>query len=58
MGVGLFRSEFLFMGKTGNLPGEEAQYQAYRQALDGMQALPVTIRTIYVVRGQAAGQGP
>ena len=48
VGVGLFRSEFLFMGKTGNLPGEEAQYQAYRQALDGMQGLPVTIRTIDV----------
>jgi phosphotransferase system enzyme I (PtsI) len=48
VGVGLFRREFLFMGKTGNLPGEEAQYQAYRQALDGMQGLPVTIRTIDV----------
>ncbi|PIF28511.1 phosphoenolpyruvate--protein phosphotransferase [Acidovorax sp. 56] len=48
VGVGLFRSEFLFMGKTGKLPGEEAQYLAYRQALDGMQGLPVTIRTIDV----------
>ena len=47
MGVGLFR-RISFMGKSGNLPGEEAQYQAYRQALDGMQGLPVTIRTIDV----------
>ena len=48
VGVGLFRSEFLFMGRTGNLPGEEEQYRAYREALDGMQGLPVTIRTIDV----------
>ena len=48
VGVGLFRSEFLFMGRTGNLPGEDEQYRAYREALDGMQGLPVTIRTIDV----------
>ena len=47
-GVGLFRSEFLFMGRDGPLPGEEEQYQAYRQAVEGMQGLPVTIRTIDV----------
>ncbi|RYX91332.1 MAG: phosphoenolpyruvate--protein phosphotransferase [Comamonadaceae bacterium] len=46
MGVGLFRSEFLFMGRSGNLPGEEEQYQAYRQAVEGMNGLPVTIRTV------------
>ncbi|QIL45218.1 phosphoenolpyruvate--protein phosphotransferase [Acidovorax sp. HDW3] len=48
VGVGLFRTEFLFMGKGANLPGEEEQYQAYRQVMDGMQGLPVTIRTIDV----------
>jgi phosphotransferase system enzyme I (PtsI) len=48
VGVGLFRSEFLFMGRRGNLPGEEEQYQAYRRAVDGMEGLPVTIRTIDV----------
>ena len=48
VGVGLFRSEFLFMGRNGNLPGEDEQYRAYREALDGMQGLPVTIRTIDV----------
>ncbi len=47
-GVGLFRSEFLFMGRDSPLPGEEEQYQAYRQAVEGMQGLPVTIRTIDV----------
>jgi phosphotransferase system enzyme I (PtsI) len=46
VGVGLFRSEFLFMGRLGNLPDEQEQYLAYRQALDGMQGLPVTIRTV------------
>ncbi len=46
VGVGLFRSEFLFMGRQGLLPGEEEQYQAYKKALEGMHGLPVTIRTI------------
>ncbi|MBU0892711.1 MAG: phosphoenolpyruvate--protein phosphotransferase, partial [Gammaproteobacteria bacterium] len=41
VGVGLFRSEFLFMGRNGKLPDEEEQYQAYRRAVDGMQGLPV-----------------
>ena len=48
VGVGLFRSEFLFMGRQGNLPDEEEQYQAYVRALEGMQGLPVTIRTVDV----------
>ena len=48
VGVGLFRSEFLFMGRQGNLPGEEEQYQAYRRAVEGMNGLPVTIRTVDV----------
>jgi len=47
-GVGLFRSEFLFMGRDGPLPGEEEQYLAYRQAVEGLQGRPVTIRTIDV----------
>ncbi len=47
-GVGLFRSEFLFMGRRGNLPNEEEQYQAYKRAVEGMQGLPVTIRTVDV----------
>ncbi|MFO1180806.1 phosphoenolpyruvate--protein phosphotransferase [Ottowia sp.] len=46
VGVGLFRSEFLFMGRHGKLPDEEEQYQAYRQAAEAMHGMPVTIRTI------------
>jgi phosphotransferase system enzyme I (PtsI) len=48
LGVGLFRSEFLFMGRQGRLPDEEEQYQAYKRAIEGMQGLPVTIRTVDV----------
>jgi phosphotransferase system enzyme I (PtsI) len=47
-GVGLFRSEFLFMGRQHRLPGEEEQYQAYKRAVEGMQGKPVTIRTVDV----------
>ena len=46
VGVGLFRSEFLFMGRHGKLPDEEEQYLAYRAAVEGMQGLPVTVRTV------------
>ena len=46
VGVGLFRSEFLFMGRSGKLPDEEEQYQAYRRAAEAMHGMPVTIRTI------------
>ena len=46
VGVGLFRTEFLFMGRMGSLPDEEEQYRAYREAVEGMQGLPVTIRTL------------
>jgi len=48
VGVGLFRSEFMFMGRQGHLPGEEEQYLAYRRAVEGMEGLPVTIRTVDV----------
>lgn len=47
-GVGLFRTEFLFMGRGSDLPGEEEQYAAYRAVVEGMKGLPVTIRTIDV----------
>jgi len=47
-GVGLFRSEFLFMGRDGLLPDEEEQFQAYKRAVEGMKGLPVTIRTVDV----------
>ena len=44
-GIGLFRSEFLFMGRT-HLPTEEEQYLAYASVLKTMAGRPVTIRTL------------
>ncbi|MCX8005940.1 MAG: PEP-utilizing enzyme, partial [Burkholderiaceae bacterium] len=41
-GVGLFRSEFLFMNRS-ELPGEDEQFEAYRAALRAMSGKPVTI---------------
>jgi phosphotransferase system enzyme I (PtsI) len=46
VGVGLFRSEFLFMNRGGDLPAEDEQYEAYRAAVQAMGGLPVTIRTV------------
>ena len=48
VGVGLFRSEFLFLNRGGDLPGEDEQYEAYRDAVLAMRGLPVTIRTVDV----------
>lgn len=50
-GVGLFRSEFLFMGRTGQasrLPSEDEQFESYRRAVVAMKGRPVTIRTLDV----------
>jgi phosphoenolpyruvate-protein phosphotransferase (PTS system enzyme I) len=58
VGVGLFRTEFLFMGREGKLPDEEEQYQAYRGAVEGMQGLPVTIRTVDVGADKPLGRAP
>ena len=44
-GIGLFRSEFLFMNRR-ELPDEDEQYEAYRDVVEGMKGLPVTIRTL------------
>ncbi len=46
MGVGLFRSEFLFMNRGGALPSEDEQFEAYRAAVLALNGLPVTIRTV------------
>ena len=45
-GIGLFRSEFLFMNREGELPGEDEQFEAYRATVEAMKGLPVTIRTV------------
>ncbi len=44
-GIGLFRSEFLFLGREDS-PGEEEQFDAYRKVLSGMQGKPVVVRTL------------
>jgi phosphoenolpyruvate-protein phosphotransferase (PTS system enzyme I) len=43
-GVGLFRSEFLFLNRSG-LPSEDEQFEAFRKVASGMQGKQVTIRT-------------
>jgi phosphoenolpyruvate-protein phosphotransferase (PTS system enzyme I) len=43
-GVGLFRSEFLFLNRAG-LPTEDEQFEAYRAVAAGLAGKPVTIRT-------------
>ena len=44
-GIGLFRSEFLFLNRS-ELPGEDEQFEAYRQVAQAMKGRPVTIRTL------------
>ena len=44
-GVGLFRTEYLFLNRE-HLPGEEQQYQDYRGAAAALKPLPVVIRTL------------
>jgi len=44
-GLGLYRTEFLFLQRN-ELPDEEEQFQVYRDAVLGMSARPVTIRTL------------
>ena len=44
-GVGLFRTEFLYMD-SDHFPTEEEQFQAYKQVLEGMQGKRVVVRTL------------
>lgn len=44
-GIGLFRTEFLYMGKD-SLPTEDEQFEAYKEALIKMEGRPVVIRTL------------
>lgn len=46
-GIGLFRSEFLYMDRS-QLPSEAEQFQAYKGVLEGMKGKPVVIRTLDV----------
>jgi phosphotransferase system enzyme I (PtsI) len=48
-GVGLFRSEFLFMARGGqshHIPSEDEQFEQYKRAVVSMKGRPVTIRTL------------
>lgn len=45
-GIGLYRTEFLFMGDRDSLPTEDEQYEAYASVLKQMKGKPVTIRTL------------
>jgi len=44
-GIGLYRTEFLYMGRN-ELPSEEEQFQSYKAVLEGMQGKPVVVRTL------------
>lgn len=44
-GVGLFRTEFLYMGRD-QLPSEEEQFEAYKTVLEGLNGKPVVVRTL------------
>src|SRR5699024_10626897 len=43
--VGLYRTEFLYMGQS-ELPSEETQYKAYKSVLEQMDGKPVVVRTL------------
>jgi phosphotransferase system enzyme I (PtsI) len=47
VGLGLVRTEFLYMNRE-DLPGEDEQYEAFRDLLKGMDGRPVTVRTLDV----------
>ncbi|MFB9988198.1 phosphoenolpyruvate--protein phosphotransferase [Bacillus benzoevorans] len=44
-GVGLYRTEFLYMGRE-HLPTEDEQYEAYKSVVEGMNGKPVVVRTL------------
>jgi phosphotransferase system enzyme I (PtsI) len=58
VGVGLFRSEFLFMNRVGRLPGEEEQYEAYCRVVKALAGLPVTIRTVDIGADKQLDRSP
>ena len=53
-GVGLFRSEFLFLNRS-ELPSEDEQFEAYRKVAVAMHGAPVTIRTLDLGADKALG---
>ena len=55
-GVGLFRSEFLFMNRK-DLPSEDEQFEAYKAVAEGLKGKPVVIRTLDIGADKSLG-GP
>jgi phosphotransferase system enzyme I (PtsI) len=55
-GVGLFRTEFMFLNRK-DLPDEEEQFEAYRQVAEAMQGRPVVLRTLDVGADKAMNGG-
>ena len=45
-GIGLFRTEFLYMNSTADFPSEEEQFNAYKAVLEGMKGKKVVVRTL------------
>jgi len=57
-GIGLFRTEFLFMNRK-DLPSEDEQFEAYREVARAMNGKPVVIRTLDIGADKAlAGEAP
>ncbi|MBM7586628.1 phosphotransferase system enzyme I (PtsI) [Bacillus pakistanensis] len=44
-GIGLYRTEFLYMGRN-ELPSEDEQFEAYKAVLEGLEGKPVVVRTL------------
>jgi phosphotransferase system enzyme I (PtsI) len=55
-GIGLYRTEFLFMGRP-DVPDEDEQFRAYRDAVLGMAGRPVTLRTLDLGADKADNAG-
>ena len=55
-GVGLFRTEFMFLNRK-DLPGEEEQFEAYREVARAMKGRPVVLRTLDVGADKAMNGG-
>lgn len=54
-GVGLYRTEFLYMNRQ-TIPDEEEHFQAYREVVEGLNGIPVTIRTLDLGADKQADQ--
>jgi phosphotransferase system enzyme I (PtsI) len=55
-GIGLFRTEFLFMNRP-SAPGEEEQYEAYKHVIKRLKGAPITIRTLDLGADKQPGSG-